>query len=61
MDAYNQLILGEPIHERLRKHWKIFNININICIKCGNCEKLCTQHLPIMDRLEYINKLLSVK
>ena len=24
------------------------------CIRCGKCEKLCTQHLPIEDRLEFI-------
>lgn len=24
MDAYNQFLFGEPIHERLRKHWEIW-------------------------------------
>lgn len=59
MDAYNQHLLGEPIHERLRKHWQIFDVNLNLCTKFGNCEQLCTQHLPIIKRLKYINDLFS--
>jgi len=59
MDAYNQFLLGEPIHERLRKHWQIFDVSLNVCVKCGECEKACTQHLPIINRLEYINGLFS--
>jgi uncharacterized protein len=24
------------------------------CLKCGQCEKACTQHLPIIERLAAI-------
>jgi predicted aldo/keto reductase-like oxidoreductase len=31
----------------------------NICIKCGQCESKCTQHLPIMTWLDEISILVS--
>jgi hypothetical protein len=27
------------------------------CIKCGRCESVCTQHLPIIRRIEAINEI----
>ncbi|MBP1756413.1 MAG: hypothetical protein H6Q59_2811 [Firmicutes bacterium] len=54
MDAYNEKILGNSISDRLKGHWGISNKLAAECIKCGQCETLCTQHLPIIDRLEEI-------
>ena len=54
MDAYNEKILGNSIENRLKWHWHIPASMAAECIRCGQCESLCTQHLPIMDRLEEI-------
>lgn len=54
MDAYNEQILGNNMHDRLQWHWGIPASLAAECIKCGKCETLCTQHLPIMERLEEI-------
>ena len=60
MDAYNQYILTdkkEEISERLRMHWSLKKELAGECIACGKCEKACTQHLPIIDRLKEISTL----
>ncbi len=57
MDAYNEKILGNNILDRLQSHWGISNKQAEACIKCGQCETLCTQHLPIMNRLDEIAAL----
>jgi predicted aldo/keto reductase-like oxidoreductase len=54
MDAYNQKILGNDMKSRILNHWDIPVAKAAQCIKCGNCEAQCTQHLPIIDRLEEI-------
>jgi predicted aldo/keto reductase-like oxidoreductase len=54
MDAYNQKILGNSIADRLMWHWGMPSDKAAECIKCGQCETLCTQHLPIMERLSEI-------
>jgi predicted aldo/keto reductase-like oxidoreductase len=54
MDAYNEKILGNSVTSRLKGHWGISNQLAAECIKCGQCETLCTQHLPIIERLEEI-------
>jgi predicted aldo/keto reductase-like oxidoreductase len=54
MDAYNEKILGNDIGDRLKWHWGIPASKAAECIKCGLCETLCTQHLPIMERLDEI-------
>jgi predicted aldo/keto reductase-like oxidoreductase len=57
MDAYNQQLLGGSIEERLQWHWDIPAANAATCTRCGKCEKLCTQHLPIIKRLAEIAEL----
>ncbi len=64
MDAYNMYLLKKDkkeIIDRLQWHWgmdKNYSIEkASICIECGRCEKLCTQHLPIIERLSYIASL----
>lgn len=54
MDAYNEQILGNKASDRLKYHWCIPIEKAAECIRCGQCETLCTQHLPIMDRLAEI-------
>ena len=59
MDAYNEKILGSSIVNRLRKHWKISIKDAGKCIKCRKCENLCTQHLPITERLKVIAEIIK--
>ena len=57
MDSYNQMILTgqkEAIDERIAYHWGITKEKAGDCIACGKCEKQCTQHLPIIERLKEI-------
>ena len=60
MDAYNQYILTgnkKAIPDRLDNHWDIPKEKVLECIACKKCEKQCTQHLPIVDRLKEIGEL----
>lgn len=57
MDAYNQKILSKGasgITDRLSNHWCIRKEKAADCIACGQCERECTQHLPIIERLKEI-------
>ncbi len=57
MDAYNQLILrGEQkqVINRLKYHWEVPLEEAERCTECRCCETACTQHLPIVQRLEEI-------
>lgn len=66
MDSYNMKILSESVKEqaegnsiedRLKWHWGMPSSLAAKCRKCGKCETLCTQHLPIMERLAEISKM----
>lgn len=60
MDAYNMKIFtgnAAEIAARLKNHWTIKKKIAGSCTKCGKCERLCTQHLPIMQRMEEISRL----
>jgi predicted aldo/keto reductase-like oxidoreductase len=59
MDAYNQKMLAaqngdSTLKERLKMHWAISRKLAAECISCGQCESACTQHLPIISRLQEI-------
>jgi len=57
MDAYNQKILrgqDDVIASRLRMHWSMDNSLAKKCTACGLCEKACTQHINIIERLKEI-------
>ena len=56
LDAYNVSILGGSFMNRLAWHWDVDADNAAKCTRCGLCEELCTQHLPIIDRLDHISK-----
>jgi len=59
MDTYNQKILNregesDPISDRLKWHWILDRSVAGKCTACGQCEKACTQHLNIIERLREI-------
>lgn len=60
MDVYNQKILkgrDDAMLDRLKWHWSLPPDVAAECLKCGECESACTQHLPIIERLEAIAAL----
>ncbi len=60
MDAYNtKIITGDEsqIISRLQYHWGSKPKQAADCTECGKCERLCTQHLPIIARLKEIAPL----
>jgi hypothetical protein len=60
MDAYNQMLLDkktqDPIGNRLKWHWSLTREGAGKCTECGLCEKACTQHIDIIERLKHICK-----
>jgi predicted aldo/keto reductase-like oxidoreductase len=59
MDAYNQKLLSspdkkDPIGDRLYWHWNLKRSVAGECTACGQCEKACTQHINIIERLKEI-------
>jgi hypothetical protein len=58
MDAYNHELLNasshDPIGERLKWHWSLDRKGAAKCTSCGLCEKACTQHIDIINRLKKI-------
>lgn len=65
MDAYNQFLLthkSQSMLDQLKWHWGLNLIErdlFNRCTQCGRCEDLCTQHLPIRNRLKDIDHKVS--
>ena len=60
MEAYNHKILynsDKALLDRLKWHWDIPKEIAGTCIDCGQCEKVCTQHIPIIRRLKEIASL----
>ena len=60
MDSYNQKIFtgkDDAVKDRLDGHWGIAKEPAADCIACGKCERACTQHLPIIERLKEIAAL----
>jgi len=59
MDSYNMFLLskdGETVKSRMRNHWSVTQEEAALCTQCGQCETLCTQHLPIIARLKEITQ-----
>ena len=60
MDTFNQKILegtDAAMRDRLKWHWALPAADAAACTECGACEDLCTQHLPIRERLKAIAAL----
>ncbi len=58
MDAYNQRMLEGPKAglAQMRWHWWTPDVRAALegCIRCGHCEDVCTQHLPILERFDQL-------
>ncbi|MDR0994602.1 MAG: aldo/keto reductase [Verrucomicrobiota bacterium] len=57
MDIHNYMQLGadhEEIAGRFKFHWDLTPDQADRCIQCGLCESRCTQHLPIIQRLQRV-------
>ncbi len=57
MEAYNQKRLrggDQAVQHRLKSHWGLRAGAARGCTACGRCEEDCTQHLPIIARLQEI-------
>jgi uncharacterized protein len=60
MDAYNHKKLygsDKQISDRLSWHWSLSAKEAGKCTQCAQCEELCTQHLPIVERMAEIAKI----
>lgn len=58
LDSYNMHILSngddKQMFNRMANHWEVDPKTSQLCTSCGQCETLCTQKLPIIERLDYI-------
>jgi len=65
MDTYNHFRLAGGAEaggkaaalDRLKWHWNVRAALASRCSECGQCERACTQHLPIVERLRQIAEL----
>lgn len=59
LDSYNHKIFynDNKMIERLKYHWELNPEQAAECTACGECEDVCTQHLPIIKRLAEIAAL----
>ncbi len=61
MGSYNEYILSNKneihFHEWRKMFCNSYPFETVDCIKCGRCERICTQHLPIIKRMEEINEI----
>lgn len=65
MGAYNEYILSDRdetrFHEWREMYYGTYPFETVTCLKCGRCEGKCTQHLPIIKRIEKINEICGVE
>lgn len=57
MMAYNQKLLGggdAAIRRALSFEWDLAPSLAAACTACGACEKVCTQKLPVIERLKHV-------
>ncbi len=64
MDCWNHLELTKDSNDvvnRMRYHWtfELDDTGIDRCTHCGRCEQLCTQKLPITDRMAELDRLVK--
>jgi predicted aldo/keto reductase-like oxidoreductase len=62
LDSYNLYLLSKgdskQMFQRMANHWNVDPSWASHCTSCGQCESLCTQKLPIIERLETIASYL---
>lgn len=60
MLAYNQYVLTDhsvsEFHRYMKEVWRYTEDMLFDCKACGLCEKKCTQHLPVIRRIQEINQ-----
>ena len=64
MEAWNHKRLygrDTAVTERLAWHWSVGPEEAAKCTACGQCEDACTQHLPIIARMEEIAAMKPYK
>jgi predicted aldo/keto reductase-like oxidoreductase len=61
LDSYNMYLLSNgdtaKVLSRMQNHWEVTTEQAAACIACGQCESLCTQKLPIIERLAHIAQM----
>ena len=62
MESYNEVLLSgtenmNKVKGRLNYHWGVSPESAKDCTECGKCEELCTQKLPIIERLNKIGEI----
>jgi len=61
MSSYNEYILSgyseKHFHEWRKMFLGVYPFQTISCLKCGRCERKCTQHLPIIHRIETLNSI----
>jgi predicted aldo/keto reductase-like oxidoreductase len=59
MEAFNHTLLegSDSVYARLRWHWAVPITELDRCTRCRRCEKACTQHLPILERMAQLKEL----
>ena len=60
MSAYNYRVLetDKAMKDWLKWHWGLEEAApgvASVCTQCGECESRCTQHLPIIERLQALS------
>ena len=60
MDAYNRRLLEGPkaAMDQMKWHWWTPDVEkvLEACVRCGQCERDCTQQLPILERFEQLKQ-----
>ncbi|MDC7225436.1 MAG: aldo/keto reductase [Spirochaetales bacterium] len=58
MESFNHVLLDGSfkVAERLKWHWALKINELDRCTGCRQCEEVCTQHLPILQRFELIRQ-----
>ncbi|MEI8244140.1 MAG: aldo/keto reductase [bacterium] len=64
MDAFNQFALSgkpESMAQRMNWHWGMLRSghHLDDCTACGQCERACTQKLPIIARLKVVRDAVA--
>ncbi len=59
--VYEDRVLGLTRGARNAYGWATRSVKVSACVRCGQCEEKCTQHLSIMEDLEYAGRTYEEK